>query len=188
MANFIVTLLLGWCGVHKFMQKKNGVGVLYLLTFGLFGFGWVFDSIKALMPLIRKEKAPAAMVPQDNIADALCTSLDPEFVSYVLPMIKSGISYSRIAQAYRNEHPDSMCEDLNLRIHYVGSYHSNATALADLSSCGAAKYKIIPCDDEKLCDVCRKFKGRSFAVTSAKIGYNCPPFHLGCRCVIVIDE
>lgn len=188
MMYFIITLLFGWCGAHKFMQKKKVLGLLYLFTFGLFGFGWAYDCIMALLPLIRKGKAPAVMVPQDDVVDALCINLDPEFVSFVLPMIKSGISYSRIAKAYRDSHPDAMCEDLSLRISYVGSYHSNATALKDLASCGAKKYKIIACDDEKLCDVCRKYKGKSFPLSSAKIGYSCPPFHLGCRCLIVIDE
>lgn len=187
MANFIITVLLGWCGIHKFLQKKAGMGIIYLFTFGLFGIGWFYDCITAFRA-ISKKAAPAASIPQYSIADQLCGTLDPEFVSFVLPMIKSGISYSRIAQAYRNDHPDTMCDDLELRISYVGNYHSNITTLADLSSCNIQRYRIVACDDEKMCDVCRKFKGRSFAVSSAKIGYNCPPFHLGCRCIIVIDE
>lgn len=28
MANFIITVLLGWCGIHKFLQKKAGMGVV----------------------------------------------------------------------------------------------------------------------------------------------------------------
>lgn len=187
MVNFIITLLFGWCGIHKFLQKKAGMGFLYLFTFGLFGIGWIYDCIAAFRA-ISKKAAPAAAMPQYSIADQLCTTLDPEFVSFVLPMIKSGISYSRIAKAYRDAHPDAMCEDLALRISYVGNYHSNVKTLNDLASCGAEKYKIIACDDEKMCDVCRKYKGRAFLVSAAKIGYNCPPFHLGCRCIIVIDE
>lgn len=187
MANFIITVLLGWCGIHKFLQKKAGMGIIYLFTFGLFGIGWFYDCITAFRA-ISKKAAPAASIPQYSIVDRLCATLDPEFVSFVLPMIKSGISYSRIAQAYRNDHPDAMCDDLELRISYVGNYHSNITTLADLPSCNVQRYRIVACDDEKMCDVCRKFKGRSFAVSSAKIGYNCPPFHLGCRCIIVIDE
>ncbi len=188
MANFIITLLFGWCGVHKFMQKKAGMGILYLLTFGLFGIGWLYDCVMALLPLIRKKNIPTARIPQDDVADVLCTNLDPEFVSFVLPMIKSGISYSRIAKAYRGGHPDAMCEDLALRIGYVGNYYANTKTLSDLASCDASRYKIIACDDEKMCDVCRRFKGKAFPISAAKIGYNCPPFHLGCRCIIVIDE
>lgn len=45
MSKFLVTLFLGWAGVHKFMEKKTGMGVLYLCTFGLFGIGWLIDII-----------------------------------------------------------------------------------------------------------------------------------------------
>ena len=43
---FYLCLFLGWAGAHKFYAKKYGAGVLYLLTFGLFGFGWIIDLIK----------------------------------------------------------------------------------------------------------------------------------------------
>ena len=45
MVNLIVTIFLGPLGVHKFMQKKNGLGFLYLFSFGLFGIGWIIDII-----------------------------------------------------------------------------------------------------------------------------------------------
>lgn len=44
---FIITLLFGWLGVHKFMAGKTGMGFLYLLTFGLFGIGWIIDTVKS---------------------------------------------------------------------------------------------------------------------------------------------
>ena len=42
-SELILTILLGWLGVHKFIEKEYGIGVIYLLTFGLFGIGWIFD-------------------------------------------------------------------------------------------------------------------------------------------------
>ena len=32
-------------GAHKFYEGKVGMGILYLLTCGLFGIGWIVDII-----------------------------------------------------------------------------------------------------------------------------------------------
>lgn len=45
---FFLCLFLGWLGAHKFYEGKTGMGVLYLLTVGLFGFGWIIDCIALL--------------------------------------------------------------------------------------------------------------------------------------------
>lgn len=42
---FILCILFGWCGGHKFYAKKTGIGILYFLTFGLSGIGWVVDIV-----------------------------------------------------------------------------------------------------------------------------------------------
>lgn len=39
----IITILFGWLGVHKFIEKDDTLGFLYLFTFGLFGIGWIYD-------------------------------------------------------------------------------------------------------------------------------------------------
>ena len=50
--NKIVALLLciflGFFGAHKFYVGKIGMGILYLFTYGLFGFGWIIDIILIL--------------------------------------------------------------------------------------------------------------------------------------------
>ena len=45
-------LFLGWLGVHKFYVGKIGMGILYLFTFGLFGFGWIIDTFKCIVNLV----------------------------------------------------------------------------------------------------------------------------------------
>lgn len=53
----LVTLLFGWAGVHRFYRKQTGLGILYLLTLGLCGIGWVIDSCIAIYLYINsKEK------------------------------------------------------------------------------------------------------------------------------------
>lgn len=41
----ILTILLGWLGVHKYITGEYAQGLLYTLTFGGFGFFYVFDVI-----------------------------------------------------------------------------------------------------------------------------------------------
>lgn len=45
---FILCLFFGYLGVHKFYEGKIIAGILYFLTLGLFGFGWLIDTIVLL--------------------------------------------------------------------------------------------------------------------------------------------
>lgn len=54
--DFLICLFLGWLGVHKFKERKIFMGVLYLFTFGLFGIGWAYDSIRYLLWTVKGEK------------------------------------------------------------------------------------------------------------------------------------
>ena len=45
---FFLCLFLGYFGAHKFYEGKIGMGILYLFTGGLFGFGWLIDCITLL--------------------------------------------------------------------------------------------------------------------------------------------
>lgn len=47
-AAFFLCFFLGYLGAHKFYEGKVGMGILYLLTGGLFGIGWIIDTIKLL--------------------------------------------------------------------------------------------------------------------------------------------
>ena len=51
MIDLLITIFLGPLGVHKFMHGKIGMGFLYLLTFGLFGIGWIYDIVRAAINL-----------------------------------------------------------------------------------------------------------------------------------------
>ena len=46
---FVLCLLLGWLGVHRFYVGKIGTGFLYAFTRGLYGIGWIVDLILILM-------------------------------------------------------------------------------------------------------------------------------------------
>lgn len=42
---FLLCLFLGYIGAHKFYEGKIGQGILYLVTMGIFGVGWLIDTI-----------------------------------------------------------------------------------------------------------------------------------------------
>lgn len=45
---FVLCLLFGIVGAHKFYEGRIGMGVVYLFTIGLFGIGWLVDCITLL--------------------------------------------------------------------------------------------------------------------------------------------
>lgn len=45
---FFLCVFLGFLGAHKFYEGKGGAGIIYILTFGLFGIGWIIDIIAIL--------------------------------------------------------------------------------------------------------------------------------------------
>lgn len=53
----LLCIFFGWAGAHKFYIGKNGDGFLYLFTFGLFGIGWLGDTIAILNELKTSSKS-----------------------------------------------------------------------------------------------------------------------------------
>lgn len=68
MNDFIITLLFGWLGVHKFKQKQYGLGILYFFTLGLCGIGWIVDTIVEFMKM-KTGKQPAPEMQKLNTSN-----------------------------------------------------------------------------------------------------------------------
>ncbi|MCI7758795.1 MAG: TM2 domain-containing protein [[Eubacterium] saphenum] len=45
-AALLITIFLGELGVHRFMSGKIGTGIIWLLTFGCFGIGYIVDVVQ----------------------------------------------------------------------------------------------------------------------------------------------
>lgn len=45
----ILCIFFGYLGVHQFYAGKIGIGILYILTGGLFGIAWIVDIIRILI-------------------------------------------------------------------------------------------------------------------------------------------
>ncbi len=100
--NFIICLLLGCLGVHKFREKKIGMGLLYLFTAGLFGIGWIYDCCKYYMIAQRgKNSAAPSATQEENRPDIrnvllwvltvylaiFCLTLLPKFTGFIALLV-----------------------------------------------------------------------------------------------------
>ena len=47
--SFFLCLFFGIFGAHKFYEGRTGMGLLYMFTCGLFGFGYVVDLVRILL-------------------------------------------------------------------------------------------------------------------------------------------
>jgi hypothetical protein len=93
----LLTIFLGFLGVHRFVVGKVGTGVLYLFSYGLFFIGWVVDIItvatgsftdkqgrvvtrrRAGQPTIRQKNAGNAFTPgPDEGLEFVAEGKEPE--------------------------------------------------------------------------------------------------------------
>lgn len=62
----IITFLFGWLGIHKFIKRKYAIGILYLLTGGLFLIGWIIDLVIIIKNILNKRKNYSTPIKIDN--------------------------------------------------------------------------------------------------------------------------
>ena len=55
LAAILITFFLGGLGVHRFMTGKIGTGIVWLLTAGCLGIGWLVDFIMVCKGKFKKK-------------------------------------------------------------------------------------------------------------------------------------
>lgn len=80
----IVTIFLGWAGVHRFLDRKIGTGILYLCTLGLCGIGWIVDIIRAIPPALQKQPAEQTDLPKGPLSEPVEETFEAVGVHYYL--------------------------------------------------------------------------------------------------------
>jgi len=64
---FLLCLLLGFTGIHRFLNRDFRTGIIYLCTGGLFGIGWLYDVVMLLIEAVTGKRPPAGAVFQNNV-------------------------------------------------------------------------------------------------------------------------
>lgn len=66
MSMFLITLFFGYLGAHRFIKGQVVLGFLYLFTFGLFGIGWLADSVLAFVNIKNLKQGNGRMDKQNR--------------------------------------------------------------------------------------------------------------------------
>ena len=59
--DFAICFCFGFFGVHKFMKHDKKMGLIYLCTMGLFGFGWMFDCVVYFVNALKGQRSLGKM-------------------------------------------------------------------------------------------------------------------------------
>ena len=110
MKMFLICLFGGCFGLHKFMERKIGLGILYLLTFGLFGIGWTIDCIIYFVKIFQtkpktvEEPLPVS-TPVENTPPIIPEPITPTtpLITTPTPETSTAISKSITQPTYKSE-------------------------------------------------------------------------------------
>lgn len=70
MTGLLLAICLGWAGGYRFYKKQICLGVLYLLTFGVFGIGWFVDIFLAIRELMKVNTVPDTLRSTEQVKGA----------------------------------------------------------------------------------------------------------------------
>jgi TM2 domain-containing membrane protein YozV len=114
MQGIVIAILLGWAGGYRFYKKQYGLGILYFLTGGLFGIGWLVDVFAAIGDSKRadRKQIQQAQAPSNRQLRTyrvkqsdLLQGFEKLQVSSHYEPIQEGIKTLRVPDPNNTEHP-----------------------------------------------------------------------------------
>ena len=91
LTKLLITIFLGFLGIHKFMERNYKMGFIYLFTMGLCGIGWIIDIFKVafenndvtsnIMPKEAIKQIKDGEIPKINISNLILK--EDEYCCYV---------------------------------------------------------------------------------------------------------
>ncbi len=140
--NSCITILFGFLGIHKFINGQTGLGILYLLTGGLLGIGWLIDSIKSVIDAVndykQKKQNSAAVSPMIETgpkSSTLPLSSQNNSIELLYQLVIDGVVYNKeycyngiliVGMKYHGNIPLFFNEELILKLEEDNPYDSQA--------------------------------------------------------------
>ncbi|MCR5670721.1 MAG: 3'-5' exoribonuclease [Butyrivibrio sp.] len=84
MTGLLLAIFLGWAGGYRFYKKQPVAGVIYLLTFGICGVGWLIDVIFAIVEFSKQNSNTG-----HNVYIASTKDVQPYPRNYVAPLTET---------------------------------------------------------------------------------------------------
>lgn len=174
--DFLLCLFFGYIGVHKFYEKNVKMGILYLFTGGLCGFGWIIDTIRLLVALLSKDNV-ISTESQEHISaqPQVLTSAEfdpadeePKVEIKSVPIPKAASPKPVVPESEKTYHLFSSIEGDNyLKYEYERDLClSSGVDAADLSGKGGTPITFVQEPDNKYDD-----KAVAIYLEAKKIGY-----------------
>lgn len=124
---------------------------------------------------------------EDICNNVLCNTKSRFTAACAIYLHFSGIQSRKISvfiDCLYEEHVISKKPSLE-HIRYVNSYISCECLFHQYSKTNMRTYIFLATLDNTTCPLCGKLDGQCFPISERKLGVNCPPMHIGCRCTTI---
>lgn len=165
LTTLILTIFFGWFGIYRLLKGQTGLFVLWLLTCGLFGAGWIVDIIFAIIDYMDVEKRTAIKSKnKNNYPQTIAAVKNNQQKNEVQKQIPQQSIFDETIDRPQNRMNDEVMQ-INLE---------NAKELdTDLVEAGYFR---------GCCGECAKYRKRWFSISGNDKRFPKMPVDYGCTC------